>query len=74
MSTHQHKLVTLKEWAALKFQKPPSRETLRRWHNRGCIYPSPEKIGGRNMVPANAEYINPDSPKAPKLIDRVRGS
>jgi hypothetical protein len=73
MSAQQHKLVTLQQWAAIKFKKPPSRETLRRW--KPNIYPRPRKIGGRDMVPENAEYIDPaDTESGASLVDRIRGS
>jgi hypothetical protein len=73
MSAQQQKLVTLQRWAELKFEKPPSRETLRRW--KPHIYPRPRKIGGRDMVPKNAEYIDPeDTESGSSLVDRIRGS
>jgi hypothetical protein len=73
MSAQQQKLVTLQEWAASKFKRPPSRETLRKW--KANIYPRPRRIGGRMMVPENAEYIDPeDTESASSLVDRIRGA
>ncbi|WP_423359653.1 excisionase [Pseudomonas citronellolis] len=46
------KLVTLKQWAELNFDPPPSLNTIRKWARDGLLSPAPTKHG-------RAYYTNP---------------
>ena len=50
--------VTLHEWAAMMFSKPPHRNTLQKWVNEGHIQPQPKKIGRQWFVKPDAEYVS----------------
>lgn len=48
--------ITLHEWARRQFDKPPNRDTLRRWARDFKIYPLPEKVGREYLVTPDAKY------------------
>lgn len=52
------KLLTLLQWAAEKYETPPSLRTLRRWTQQGCIYPAPELHGREYKVRPDAVYVD----------------
>jgi hypothetical protein len=49
--------ITLTEWAASQFSRPPHYNTLIRWVNEGRIQPQPKKIGRAWQVRPHAEYV-----------------
>lgn len=51
------KLQTLEEWARNKYERPPSKWTLRRWVADGKIFPIPQKQGRAYFVDPNARYV-----------------
>lgn len=63
--------ITLQEWAARKFSKPPHVNTLRRWADDGTIVPKPVKMGREFYVLPTARHINEPVP-GKSLADRVR--
>lgn len=67
----QPEYLTLQEWAARKFSKPPHVNTLRRWANDGLIIPQPVKFGREFHVKPDARYIEEPAP-ASRLVDRLR--
>lgn len=48
--------ITLEEWAKRRYEKPPNRDTLRRWARDLLIFPFPEKTGRTYYVDPNAQY------------------
>lgn len=52
--------VTLTDWAALHFKKPPARKTLQRWARDCWIFPIPEKRGRAYYVDPSARFIGQD--------------
>ena len=60
--------VTLEEWLALHYSKPPSILTARRWCREGRIYPTPEKHGRSYYLRPDARYIDLIRP------DRLNGA
>jgi hypothetical protein len=54
----QSRYVTLQEWAATMFSKPPHQNTLLRWVNDGHIQPQPQKIGRKWQVKRDARYVD----------------
>jgi len=63
--------LTLQEWAAKKFSRPPHANTLRRWAKGGMIVPKPVFIGREYHVTPTARYIDEPAPGT-KLIDRLQ--
>lgn len=51
--------ITLQEWAAARYNPPPSLKTLRRLARECRIFPIPEKVGRTYYVDPEARYINP---------------
>ncbi|WP_426196215.1 excisionase [Massilia sp. DWR3-1-1] len=49
--------ITLNEWAASQFSRPPHYNTLIKWVHDGRIQPQPVKIGRAWQVRPHAEYI-----------------
>jgi hypothetical protein len=50
------RFITLQEWGAINFSKPPHNNTLLRWVHEGRIQPQPEKIGRVWRVKPAAVY------------------
>jgi len=71
-STAEPRYVTLQEWAARRFSKPPHPNTLRRWVADGMIVPSPFKVGREYMVLPTARHRDEPAPSAPRLVDRLK--
>lgn len=73
---HNIALLTLAEWGLLRYgDKCPHLNTLRRWANKGNIYPKPRKHGRAFMVRVDAVYVDPMNPNtlAEALVE-MRGS
>ncbi|WP_332848675.1 excisionase [Massilia sp. S19_KUP03_FR1] len=49
--------ITLDEWAASQFSRPPHYNTLIAWVRDGRIHPQPVKIGRAWRVRPHAEYV-----------------
>jgi hypothetical protein len=62
------KLLTVEEWAELRFSKPPHKQTLWKWVREGFIHPPAVKHGRRWYLHPYAEYCDP---KIKKLTNRV---
>jgi len=62
--------ITLEEWAARHYSKPPSAWVLGKWRRQGQIYPPPERVGREWFVPENAERVV-DQP-LPDLAGKLR--
>lgn len=75
--------ITLTDWAARNYARPPKPPTLRKWAANKLIHPAPEKHGRDWVVEANAKYIPPDksaddlpddiSPRAREILRRGAG-
>lgn len=52
--------VTLEQWAAAKYNPPPSLYTLRKWARDCWIYPLPEKVGRTYYVDPDARFVGRD--------------
>ena len=57
------KLLTLQEWAADTYSRPPSLSTLRRWVREGRIYPCPELHGREYKLSPDSVYVDPRKSK-----------
>lgn len=51
-------LLTLTQWAAMRYPKPPHINTLRRWAKAGMIQPRPIKHGREYRVRQDARYFD----------------
>lgn len=60
--TTEPEYVTLQEWAAMKFSRPPHANTLRRWARDGTIVPQPVKMGREFYVVPSARHVNEPAP------------
>jgi hypothetical protein len=49
--------ITLAEWAAKHYSRPPSHLVLAKWRRLGQIYPPPERVGHEWFVQENAERV-----------------
>lgn len=63
--------ITLEEWAAKQYSKPPSAWVLGKWRRQGQIYPPPERVGHEWFVPENAERLVEGAPRKPALVRRI---
>lgn len=61
--------ITLAEWAARNYSKPPSHWVLGKWRRLGQIYPTPERVGREWFVEENARRLIEGAPSA--LIRRI---
>ncbi len=59
--------VDLKTWWYLNYGDAYCAQTVRRWCQKGLIFPTPEKHGGKYKVFRNAKYINKVVELKPKL-------
>lgn len=62
--------ITVRAWAALNYDPPPSAWVLRKWVRDGEISPAPEKVGREYYVEESAIRIVPGRP--PSLVDRLK--
>jgi hypothetical protein len=67
----QPEYLTLQQWAAKKFSKPPHVNTLRRWAKDGMIVPQPILFGREYHVKPDARYIAEPAPGS-RLVDRLK--
>ena len=49
--------ITVEEWAAKHYSKPPSSWVLGKWRREGQIYPPPERVGRDWFVDENAKRL-----------------
>lgn len=49
--------IPLTEWAARRYDPPPSAWVLRKWVRAGEIYPPPELVGKTYFVHTNARRL-----------------
>jgi len=68
--------ITLQEWDALRFSKPHSLSTLRKWAREGYIQPQPTLVGTRYEVDPEAQYTPPQSTQIRRLrlAQHLRGA
>ena len=52
------KLLTLEEWARLRYATPPAKRTLWRWAREGQIFPIPRRHGKEYRVQEDAKHVN----------------
>jgi hypothetical protein len=64
------KKILLSEWAARRYDPPPSAWVIRQWVRRGEVYPPPEMVGKAWYVEENARRQTGDSPQRP-LVERL---
>lgn len=62
--------ITLEEWAARNYSKPPSAWVLGKWRRQGQIYPAPERVGREWFVEENARRLVPGAIISP-LVSRI---
>lgn len=62
--------ITLEEWAAKSYSKPPTARALGNWRRQGQIYPPPERVGREWFVPEDAVRVVDQPP--PNLAARLR--
>lgn len=65
------KLIPLSMWAARRYDPVPSPRTLRRWREKGNIFPRPTKEGQAYRVAENAQYIDPSDPNYLENVARA---
>ncbi len=67
------KLITLKQWAELNFDPPPSLNTVRRWARDGLLSPTPTKHGRAYYIQPDARYLPQEKRKVQPgpLIERI---
>ena len=67
--------IPLTEWAARRYDPPPSPWVLRRWARDGELHPTPELVGKAYYVDENARRLTGSS-EAPRLslVDRLKGA
>lgn len=63
--------ITLTEWAARRYSKPPSQWVLAKWRREGQIHPRPERVGREWFVPETAERITKDT-VGPDLVSILK--
>jgi len=49
--------ITIVEWAARNYSKPPSPWVLGKWRREGQIYPIPERVGREWFVEESARRL-----------------
>lgn len=54
--------LTLKEWAARNYKRPPCAKTLLHWVRRGWIQPVPFREGRPYWVDAKAKFVGHREP------------
>lgn len=62
--------ILLSDWAARRYDPPPSSFVLRKWCRDGEIYPPPEKVGREWYVDANARRLSGATPRV-GLIEQM---
>lgn len=62
------KQITLRAWAAARFDPPPSAKTLQRWARDCKIFPLPVKVGRDWRVDPDARYIDENDPVMGEII------
>lgn len=62
--------ITVEEWAAKQYSKPPNSNVLGKWRRAGQIYPPPERVGRAWFVPEDAVRVV-DQP-LPDLAGKLR--
>lgn len=62
--------ITIIEWAAKHYSKPPSRWVLGKWRRAQQIYPPPERVGHDWFVEPDAVRVV-DQP-LPNLVGKLR--
>ena len=51
------KKITLKAWAAARYDPPPSARTLQKWAREGDLHPPPVKLGRCYYISPKAMHI-----------------
>jgi len=64
-------LIPLTDWAARRYARPPTIDTLRRWVREGQIHPPPERAGRLYQVDEHAVRITQQAPRQ-SLVERMR--
>lgn len=64
--------ITIEEWAARQYSKPPSSWVLGKWRRQGQIYPPPERVGREWFVEPDAKRLTAEAPAPrPSLVSRI---
>ena len=63
--------ITIIEWAARQYSKPPSAWVLGKWRRNGEIYPPPERVGREWFVEEDAKRLVTGSQPRPSLVSRI---
>lgn len=66
------KKISIKAWAALHYDPPPSPYVLRKWCRNGELYPAPEKVGHDWMIPATASRRTGSEPARGGLVAQLQ--
>lgn len=64
--------ILLHDWAARRYDPPPSAWVLRKWVREGEISPCPERVGRDYYVDENATRILPGG--RGRLVDRLKAA
>lgn len=62
--------IKLKDWAARRYDPPPSAFILAKWHRSGELQPAPERVGKEWYIDENARRIA--AGQRVSLVDRLR--
>lgn len=72
--------ITLKAWAAARYDPPPSLWTLRRWAREHELHPAPELVGKTYYIDENARRLSappdvrPSAAPKPTLVERLKAA
>lgn len=65
--------ITLKEWAARRYNPVPSKWILGKWVASGDLSPPPEIVGKTYYIDENARRLSIEPTTRAPLADRIRG-
>jgi hypothetical protein len=66
------KKILLSEWAARRYDPPPSAWVIRQWVRKGEIYPAPELVGKSYYVAENARRLTGNMSSEDTLIAKMQ--
>lgn len=68
--------ITLAEWAARRYDPPPSAWVLRRWARDGELHPAPELVGKTYYIDETAKRLTAPPEAAPRLslVEQLQAS
>lgn len=66
--------ITLTEWAARRYDPPPSAWVLRRWARDHELHPKPELVGKTYYIDENARRLTAAADSEPRLslVERLK--